>query len=293
MRNFFKGRALYSRLGVGLVSLCVALTVVPATAAHARAATPGYGFSGFLGATGFRTLQPVIPMSFRLTNSHPQGLLAIYGRPYVTKVPCDSPPDAILLPISAKAAVGTMQYWAPGSLYRFDWHTDSSWVNTCRTWSVRLSDGSIQSAWFFFKGNVGPINDTMESALPLTTTPTIVWTRGATRQANEPKDGPSGTVWFTFSPSTDERYRVRQEGTTYHDFDCDDDGVDCTPAAKIRVFTGEPGSLAPVRPNGYAAASDSQEWSTWGFSGRSGVKYYVRFSTPIIGLNLHARITTD
>jgi hypothetical protein len=280
MRDFFRERASCSRLGVAFVILCVALTVIPAPAAHARTASPGYGFSGFLGATGFRTLQPVIPMSFRLTNSHPQGLLAIYGRPYVSQVPCDGPPDGILLPLSAKAAVGTMQYLAPDNLYRFDWHTDSSWVNTCRTWSVRLSDGSIQSAWFFFKGNVRPINDTIESALPLTASPTTIWTRGATRQANEPKDGPSGTVWFTFSPSTGERFRIRQEGTTYHDFDCGDDLTDCTPSAKVRVFTGEPGSLSPVRPNGFVGASDSPGWPTWVFSGRPGVKYYVRFSTP-------------
>jgi hypothetical protein len=271
----------------------MALGVIPATAAPARAAPAGYGFSGFLGATGFRTLQPVIPMSFRLTNSHPQGLLAVYGRPYVTEVPCDTPPDTILLPLSYQAAAGTMQYLAPSSLYRFDWHTDSSWVNTCRTWNVRLSDGSVQTAWFFFKGNARPINDTMESALRLTGTPTTVWTRGATRQANEPKDGPSGTVWFTFSPSRDGKYRIRQEGTTYHDIDCGDNLIDCTPYAKMRVFTGTPGSLSPVRPNGWVGVSDSQEWPAWVFSGRRGVKYYVRYSTPIIGLVVRARITVD
>jgi len=90
-----------------------------------------------------------IPIKFSLDGY--QGLnIFSSGYPASAIVSCGSfAEDAIEQTVTAGAS--SLSYYATTDQYSYIWKTDKSWANTCRTFVLKLNDGSYHRADFKFK----------------------------------------------------------------------------------------------------------------------------------------------
>ena len=90
-----------------------------------------------------------VPIKFRLDGY--QGLDVFFaGYPASAVVACGSAAeDAVEQTVTAGGS--SLSYDAAADQYTYVWKTDKSWANTCRTFVLRLSDGSFYRANFKFK----------------------------------------------------------------------------------------------------------------------------------------------
>lgn len=90
-----------------------------------------------------------IPIKFSLGGNLGLNILAP-GYPQSQQVDC--PASAVLAPAEETTAAGksTLKYDAGKKQYIYIWKTEKSWAGTCRTFTLRLVDGSEHSASFSF-----------------------------------------------------------------------------------------------------------------------------------------------
>lgn len=139
--------------------------VVGFTAEHARgdtgsvtlpAADSVYNFSGFMApvdpapATNLMTAGRAVPMKFSIGGDHGLGIIPA-GSPSSAKVTCDT--GATLTEVEATTAAGasSLSFSAGNGIYTYVWKTDQAWAGTCRTFQLKLDDGSTHTASFKFR----------------------------------------------------------------------------------------------------------------------------------------------
>ena len=116
---------------------------------------PGFTFRGFLAPVDNQPVMnavkagQAVPVKFSLGGNFGLDVLAA-TYPRVPAVACTAglPADSIAEAISAAAS--SLSYDAKSDVYTYVWKTDKSWANTCRTFVMRLSDGSEHVASFVF-----------------------------------------------------------------------------------------------------------------------------------------------
>ena len=90
-----------------------------------------------------------IPVKFSLTGN--QGLsIFMSGYPSSRDVACGSTANADLIEQTITAGGSSLQYDATADQYVYAWKTQSGWSGTCRTLTVKLVDGTVHQANFFF-----------------------------------------------------------------------------------------------------------------------------------------------
>jgi hypothetical protein len=90
-----------------------------------------------------------IPVKFSLGGNQGLAVLA-RGYPVSQKVTCSStsPIDAIEQTVNAGSS--SLTFTSSSNQYTYVWKTDSTWTGTCRTFTLKLADGSSRQAYFKF-----------------------------------------------------------------------------------------------------------------------------------------------
>ena len=70
------------------------------------------------------------------------------GYPSSQSITCGN--TAVASPIEQTVTAGGSSLSYDGSQYIYVWKTDKSWANSCRTLTVKLADGTVHQANFFF-----------------------------------------------------------------------------------------------------------------------------------------------
>jgi hypothetical protein len=120
-----------------------------------KGAPSGFAFTGFFAPVDNAPVLNVVkagsavPMKFSLGGNQGLNVLAA-GFPVSQPTVCDpgAPLDAITQ--TATAGSSSLSYDAATGQYTYVWKTDKSWANTCRQFTLRLSDGSDHVATFRF-----------------------------------------------------------------------------------------------------------------------------------------------
>jgi hypothetical protein len=132
--------------------LCPAGTT--STAGAAACTLAGFHFTGFLHPVdNLPVLNAVkagqsIPVKFGLGGN--QGLdIFEAGYPTSSPITCGSlSTDSI--EVTVTAGTSSLAYDAVSDQYTYVWKTDKAWANTCRTLTVKFTDGTLQQANFKF-----------------------------------------------------------------------------------------------------------------------------------------------
>ena len=90
-----------------------------------------------------------IPVKFSLGGNQSLAVLA-RGYPVSQKVTCSStsPIDAIEQTVNAGSS--SLTFSSSSNQYTYVWKSDSTWAGTCRTFTLKLADGSSHQAYFKF-----------------------------------------------------------------------------------------------------------------------------------------------
>ncbi len=120
---------------------------------------PLFAFSGFLApvvsapSVNVAKAGRSIPIKFSLDGD--QGLDILHGTPTSMQVACSLSPDASTVAETTTAETttagnSTLTYDASTDQYSYVWKSDKSWAQSCRQFTLRLSDGSTHTALFQF-----------------------------------------------------------------------------------------------------------------------------------------------
>jgi Fibronectin type III domain len=113
-----------------------------------------YVYGGFFQPVDNHALNKVkagaaVPMRFSLGGDQGLRVLAV-GYPASQKVDCDSslPIDAIEQTVNAGSS--SLTFSSASAQYTYVWKTQSSWAGTCRTFTLKLADGTVHTSSFKF-----------------------------------------------------------------------------------------------------------------------------------------------
>jgi len=90
-----------------------------------------------------------VPVKFSLGGDKGLNIFAA-GYPVSSAVACAGGTESAVEETVTANSSG-LQYDSSADQYIYVWKTDKAWENTCRTLTVKLSDGSVHSANFQFK----------------------------------------------------------------------------------------------------------------------------------------------
>jgi PKD repeat protein len=117
---------------------------------------PRYEFSGFQSPV---EAQPAlntaragrsIPVKFGLGGDHGLDILPP-GSPSSARIDCQAATTLSEVEGTTTAGASSLSYDEQSGTYTYVWKTSSSWVGTCRRFTLALDDGSSYDADFFFK----------------------------------------------------------------------------------------------------------------------------------------------
>jgi hypothetical protein len=90
-----------------------------------------------------------IPVKFSLGGN--QGMnIFMAGYPSSTAVTCGNTGNADLIESTVTAGQSSLNYDAAADQYNYVWKTQTTWANSCRTLTVKLVDGTVHQANFWF-----------------------------------------------------------------------------------------------------------------------------------------------
>jgi hypothetical protein len=119
-----------------------------------------YDFSGFFlpvknePVINLAKAGQTIAFRFSLGGYQGTGILAA-GSPSSSSTPC--PAGTLVTRVDNEDETGNSGLHASGGRYTYYWNTDLIWAGTCRTFVLRLADGTTHEALFSFGGKpVGP-----------------------------------------------------------------------------------------------------------------------------------------
>jgi hypothetical protein len=118
--------------------------------------TRGYNFTGFfqpvdnLPTVNVAKAGAAIPVKFSLGGYQGLGIIAS-GYPTSHQVACSASSPVSAIDQTVAAGGNSLTYNPTTDQYTYVWKTNSTWKNTCRWLTVKLSDGSEHSATFQFK----------------------------------------------------------------------------------------------------------------------------------------------
>ena len=106
-----------------------------------------YSFAGFIGisSTGLNTVEAGDPVVFLFSLGGNRGS-SIFAAGQPTSLPINCTTRTVLGASSPTS--GTLAYVPLTSLYGYRWNTTSAWKNTCRRFSMTLTDGTTHTADF-------------------------------------------------------------------------------------------------------------------------------------------------
>ena len=114
-----------------------------------------YNFSGFFSpvdappALNSVKAGQSVPVKFSLGGNQGMDVLA-EGYPVSQSVPCSLWLSANPLEETSAAGNSSLSYDARTDMYTYVWKSDQAWTGTCRTFTLKLKDGSTHSASFQF-----------------------------------------------------------------------------------------------------------------------------------------------
>lgn len=120
------------------------------------AASSSYNFSGFMApvdpAPAVNAMQAgrAVPMKFSIAGDHGLGILPA-GSPTSAKVTCDTGAALSEVETTSTAGASSLSYSAGDDIYTYVWKTEKAWAGTCRTFQLKLDDGSTHTASFKFR----------------------------------------------------------------------------------------------------------------------------------------------
>jgi hypothetical protein len=91
-----------------------------------------------------------VPVTFSLGGNRGLNILAA-GYPQSTQVACSSGSQVGDVLQTSSAGESSLNYDPTSNTYTYVWKTDKSWSNTCRLFTLRLTDGTDHIALFQFK----------------------------------------------------------------------------------------------------------------------------------------------
>lgn len=91
-----------------------------------------------------------VPVKFSLGGNRGLKVLAA-GYPQSMQVACNSGSPVDVVEETSSAGASSLSYDPATNVYSYVWKTDKSWSNTCRLFTLRLSDGTDHSVLFQFK----------------------------------------------------------------------------------------------------------------------------------------------
>jgi hypothetical protein len=115
--------------------------------------TVKYAFNGFLAPVkNPPTLNAVkagklVPVKFSLGGNYGLGILAS-GYPQSQQTSCGT--EAVTNTITAPATTTGLKYDTKSGQYTYNWQTDRAWANTCRVFTLKLTDTTVHTALFKF-----------------------------------------------------------------------------------------------------------------------------------------------
>ncbi len=148
------GQHTYTTPGIYTIEICV-VDIHGGVGCDKISAAVLYHFTGFFPPVDNQPMLNVvkagsaIPVKFSLGGYQGPNIFAA-GYPASAMVTCGSSiEDAIEQTVTAGAS--SLSYDATTDQYTYVWKTDNSWANTCRTFVLKLNDGSYHRADFKFK----------------------------------------------------------------------------------------------------------------------------------------------
>jgi hypothetical protein len=113
-----------------------------------------YNWKGFFQPIDMNVLNKAkagsaIPVKFSLTGNQGLNIFAT-GYPTSASVTCGNTATADAIEETVTAGGSTLTYDATADQYVYVWKTTSSWANSCRTLTVKLIDGTVHQANFWF-----------------------------------------------------------------------------------------------------------------------------------------------
>jgi hypothetical protein len=115
-----------------------------------------YSFAGFFAPVDSQPTVNVVnagaavPLKFSLGGNQGLGILAA-GYPSSKAIACDASAPSDTLTETLAASSSGLKYDAATNTYTYVWKTDKAWARTCRRLTMKLIDGTIESADFQFK----------------------------------------------------------------------------------------------------------------------------------------------
>jgi uncharacterized membrane protein len=115
-----------------------------------------YSFAGFFPPVDSQPTVNVVsagaavPLKFSLGGNQGLSILAA-GYPSSKAIACDASAPSDTLTETLAASASGLKYDAATNTYTYVWKTDKAWARTCRRLTMKLIDGSIESADFQFK----------------------------------------------------------------------------------------------------------------------------------------------
>jgi hypothetical protein len=91
-----------------------------------------------------------IPVNFSLGGNRGLGIVAA-GYPQSMQVACNSGSPVSDVQATSSAGGSSLSYDSTSNTYTYVWKTDKSWSNSCRLFTLSLSDGTDHTALFQFK----------------------------------------------------------------------------------------------------------------------------------------------
>jgi hypothetical protein len=92
----------------------------------------------------------VVGFKFGLTGYQGLDIFAANSPSSVTVTSCAAPPGKFTVLQGSNASSPTLTYEKRSDLYTYNWRTSTGWINTCRTFTMTLSDGTRHTASFYF-----------------------------------------------------------------------------------------------------------------------------------------------
>ncbi|TFD23831.1 PxKF domain-containing protein [Cryobacterium lyxosi] len=117
---------------------------------------PKYQFEGFLApvdaapVVNAMTAGRAVPMKFRLGGNFGLGIVSA-GSPTSVRVDCTTGANVDEVETTTTAGASSLSYDQVTDTYSYVWKTASDWAGTCRTFHLKLDDGSIHEAQFSFR----------------------------------------------------------------------------------------------------------------------------------------------
>ncbi len=91
-----------------------------------------------------------VPVKFSLGGDRGLDIVAA-GYPKSQGVECSDSAPADVIELTVTAGNSSLSYDSATNTYTYAWKTNKSWAGTCRSFTLRLTDGSNHTALFKFK----------------------------------------------------------------------------------------------------------------------------------------------